>query len=218
VTPQIITIIVKTTITRFPANDPNYLAYMIDKLSTKTPSINKYRTNLRAYLKYKNAQTQIKKHELTLHKKAAANKKKRSKKTVGNSYVNPETWEAIQENERETKTIKEANRKEAARKKVESAKKKTAATAKKERIVANKAANTAAAKTKAGKAKKTNNRGSEKTSHSKDIEDLAEAIQGLFEEDVVDQLNAELQAASPPSPRHNHRPQRNARAPPRRYL
>jgi hypothetical protein len=82
VTPQMITIIVGTTITRFPANDPNYLAYMIDKLSTETPSINKYRTNLRAYLEYKNAQTQIKEHELTLHRKAAANKKKRSKKQI----------------------------------------------------------------------------------------------------------------------------------------
>jgi wobble nucleotide-excising tRNase len=208
VTPQIITIIVRTTITRFPANNPNYLAYMIGKLSTETPSINQHRTNLRAYLKYKDAQTRIKEHELAIHKKAAANKKKRSKKTIGSSCVDPETWEAIQEGEREKEAIKKANRKEIARKKVESANKKATAATKKERTAANKAA---AAGTKAEKAKKT--------SHSKNIEDLAEAIQGLFEEDIVDQLNAKLQAAvSPLSPRHNHRPQRTERAPPRRYL
>ena len=148
---------------------------MIGKLSTKTPLINQYRTNLRAYLKYKDAQTRIKEHELAIHKKAATNKKKRSKKTVNSSCVDPKTWEAIQESEREIKVIKEANKKKTARKKVESANKKAAATTKKERIVTNK---TAAARTKAEKAKKT--------SHLKDIKDLAEAIQGLFEKDIVD--------------------------------
>jgi hypothetical protein len=90
-TPQMITIIVRITITRFSANNPDYLAYMIGKLSTKTPSINQYRTNLRAYLEYKDAQTRIKEHELAIYRKAAANKKKRSKKTVSNSCVDPET-------------------------------------------------------------------------------------------------------------------------------
>jgi hypothetical protein len=64
---------------------------MIGKLSIKILSINQYRTNLRAYLKYKDTQTRIKKYELAIHKKAAANKKKRSKKTVNNSCVDPET-------------------------------------------------------------------------------------------------------------------------------
>jgi hypothetical protein len=162
-------------------------------------------------LEYKNAQTRIKEYKLAIHKKAAANKKKRSKKTVSYSYVDPKTWEAIQEGEREKKAIKEANRKKTARKKVKSANKKATAATKKERTVTNKTANTAAAKTKAEKAKKT--------SHLKDIEDLAEAIQGLFEEDVINQLNAKLQAAvSPLFSRYNHRPQRTERAPPRRYL
>jgi hypothetical protein len=76
--------------------------------------------------------------------------------------------------EREIEIIKEANRKKTARKKVESANKKVAAATKKKKTAANKAA---AAGTKAEKAKKTN--------YLKDIKDLAEAIQGLFEEDIV---------------------------------
>ncbi len=90
-----IIIIVGITIIRFLANNPNYLVYMIGKLSIEIPLINKYRTNFRAYLEYKDAQTRIKEYELTLYRKAVANKKKRSKKIVGNFYVSLETWEAI---------------------------------------------------------------------------------------------------------------------------
>ncbi len=50
-----IIIIVGITIIRFLANNPNYLVYMIGKLSIEIPLINKYRTNFRAYLEYKDA-------------------------------------------------------------------------------------------------------------------------------------------------------------------
>jgi hypothetical protein len=92
VTPYaIISIIVGTKIIRFPVDDSTYLDYMIGKLSTDTPLIAIYRANVKAYVDYKVAQERIKTHELSLIRKAVANKKKRSKKIVGCSVINPET-------------------------------------------------------------------------------------------------------------------------------
>lgn len=205
-TPQMVTVIVGTTIQRFPVNDLAYLTYMIGKLSTETPSIDQHRANVRAYLEYQITQKRIKEHELSLYRKAAANKKTRSKRTVGSSCVCPETWEAIENGEKEREAIKETNRKETARKKAESGKKKAAAAAKKEAAAVYKvanaanAANAAAAETRGnrsrgrGRAKKTNNRKGKESGHSENIEDPAEAIHRLFnneaeekeKDDVVD--------------------------------
>jgi hypothetical protein len=112
-----VSIIVGTKIIRFLVDDSTYLDYMIGKLSTDTPSIASHRANVKAYIDYKAAQERIKAHELSLIKEAVANKKKRSKKTVGCSVVDPETWEAILEAEKIAQATKEANAKEAARKK-----------------------------------------------------------------------------------------------------
>jgi hypothetical protein len=109
------------------------------------------------------------------------------------------------------------------------AKKKAATEAKKVIAVANRATNKAAKATKEAAAKKKNNRKGKKAGHLQDIENLEDAIQQLFlepnneirtikEEDVIEQLNAKLQAATnEASPRNNHRPQR-IRVPPKRYL
>jgi hypothetical protein len=92
VTPYaIISIIVRTKTIRFPVDDFTYLDYMIGKLSTDTPLITVHRANVKAYIDYKAAQERIKAHELSLIRNAMANKKKRSKKTVGCSVVDPET-------------------------------------------------------------------------------------------------------------------------------
>jgi hypothetical protein len=64
---------------------------------------------------------------------------------------------------------------------------------------------------------------------SQGVESLENAIQHLFlepnneartieEEDVVEQLNAELQATTNETSRNKPRPQRITRAPPKRYL
>jgi hypothetical protein len=45
--------------------------------------------NVKAYIDYKTAQERIKAHELSLIKNAVANKKKRSKKIVGYSIIDP---------------------------------------------------------------------------------------------------------------------------------
>ena len=87
----IISIIVGTKIIRFLVDDFTYLDYIIGKLSINTLSIAIHRANIKTYVDYKAAQKRIKTHELSLIKKAVANKKKRSKKTVGYSVVDPET-------------------------------------------------------------------------------------------------------------------------------
>ncbi len=76
-------------------NDPNYLDYIIYKLNTETPFITNYRKNVKAYVFYKAAQERIKAHELNLIRKTVTNKKKRSKKTVEYSIINPEKYEMI---------------------------------------------------------------------------------------------------------------------------
>jgi hypothetical protein len=92
VTPYaIISIIVRTKIIRFPIDDFIYLDYIIGKLSTDIFLIAIYRANVKVYVDYKAIQERIKTHELSLIRKAVANKKKRSKKTVGYSVVDPET-------------------------------------------------------------------------------------------------------------------------------
>jgi hypothetical protein len=219
----IISIIVRTKTIRFPVDDSTYLDYMIGKLSTATPSIAIYRANVKAYIDYKAAQERIKAHELSLIRNAVANKKKRSKKTVGCSVVDPETWETILEAEKIAQATKEANAKEAAQKKDQSAKKKAAAEAKKIAAAANRVTNKAAKA--AEEAKKKNNRKGKKAGHSQGIKDPEGAIQNLFwdeaetiEEDVIEQLNAELQAATNETSRIRPRPQRTTRAPPKRYL
>jgi hypothetical protein len=173
------------------------------------------------YIDYKAAQERIKAHELSLIKNAMANKKKRSKKTVKYSIINPETWETILETKKNAQAKKETNAKEAAQKKDQSAKKKAAAKTKKITATTNRATNKAAKTAK--KAKKKNNRKDKKASHSQDIENPESAIQNLFyneaetiKEDVIEQLNAELQAATIETSRL--RPQRTSRAPPKKYL
>jgi hypothetical protein len=87
------------------------------------------------------------------------------------------------------------------------AKKKAVTEAKKVIAVANHATNKAAKATKEAAAKKKNNRQGKKAGHLQDIENLKDAIQQLFlepnneirtikEEDVIEQLNAKLQAAT----------------------
>jgi hypothetical protein len=91
VTPYaIIFIIVEIKIIRFPVDDSTYLDYIIGKLNIITPSIIIHRANMKIYIDYKIAQERIKAYELNFIKKAVANKKKRSKKTIGYSVVDPE--------------------------------------------------------------------------------------------------------------------------------
>jgi hypothetical protein len=101
VTPYaMISIIVGIKTIRFLVDDSTYLDYMIGKLSIDILSIAVYRANVKAYIDYKAAQERIKAHELSLIRNAVTNKKKRSKKTVGCSVVDPETWETILEAEK----------------------------------------------------------------------------------------------------------------------
>jgi hypothetical protein len=172
---------------------------MIGKLNIDTPSIAVHRANVKVYIDYKTAQKRIKAHELSLIKNAVTNKKKRSKKIIRYSVINPETWKTILETEKSAQAKKEANVKKAAQKKDQSAKKKAAAEAKKIVVIANRAINKTAKA--AEETKKNNNRKGKKAGHSQSIKNPKGAIQNLFcdeaetiEKDVIEQLNAELQA------------------------
>ena len=124
-----------------------------------------------------------------------------------------ETYKAILEAEKEAQATKETNAKEVARKKDESAKKKVAAEVKKIIIVANKVVR--AAEEAATKKNLKNNRKSKKGSHLRDVENPEETIQQLFlesnnkaviiKEDVINQLNTKLQAATNKASRSNYR-------------
>jgi hypothetical protein len=69
---------------------------------------------LTIYIDYKTIQERIKAYELNFIKKAMANKKKKSKKIVGYSIVDPEIWKTILEIEKNAQAKKEANTKETA--------------------------------------------------------------------------------------------------------
>jgi DUF438 domain-containing protein len=111
-------------------------------------------------------------------KDITANKKRRSKQTIGCTVINPEKWEAIQEGERELQYRKKTKANKLARKKETTAKKKAATEVKKIAKITGKAAGKAAEKA-AGK--KTNKKG-EKADHSAVINEVEEAIALLFQD------------------------------------
>ena len=117
----------------------------------------------------------------------AANKKKRTKETVGCTIIDSEGWEAIQEGERALQHRKEAKANELVRKREATAEKKAAAEAKK------------VAKT----AGKKNNKKGKKADHSAAINEAEKAIVLLFQDinyggpdGVEAQLVAELEATT----------------------
>jgi len=83
-------IIVGTKTIRFLVDDSTYLDYMIGKLNIVIFLIVIYRANVKIYIDYKAVQKRIKTHELSFIRKAVTNKKKRLKKIVGCSVIDPE--------------------------------------------------------------------------------------------------------------------------------
>jgi hypothetical protein len=68
----------------------------INKLETDTPQTT-YRLNLKGYVEFTAANSQINNKELASFRIAQANQKKRSKKTTGCTVINPETLTRIKE-------------------------------------------------------------------------------------------------------------------------
>jgi hypothetical protein len=177
-----VTVINGTMIIRFPVRNSLVIQEIIDKLSTQTPSLPTYRATVKAFINYTTAEALVRDLQIKKLQKAAANKKKRSKKTVRLSVVCPETWEIIQEEQREKiRARDEANK----------AKRKTAA---------NKANGKGKGKTN-GKSKgkgKGKNKG--KNNDQLTAETSEEAVNSLFrdindkdDEGVEAQLAAELE-------------------------
>ena len=155
---------------------------MIGKLNITTLSITIHRANIKIYIDYKAVQKRIKTHELSFIRKAVTNKKKRLKKIVGCSVIDPEIQKAILEIKKNIQATKEANVKKTTRKKDQSAKKKIAAEIKKIIIVANRVTNKIAKAAEEAAAKKNlkNNRKGKKAGHLQNIKGLEDAIQYLF--------------------------------------
>ena len=70
-------------------------------MSTTTPSIPTYQKIIKNYVDYQAAITLVRDLQMKELRDVAANKKKRTKQTVGCIVIDPEGWEAIQEGERE---------------------------------------------------------------------------------------------------------------------
>jgi hypothetical protein len=190
-----VTINYGTMIMQFPVGNATVIQGMINRMSITTPSISTYQKTVKNYVDYQAALALVRDLQMKKLRDVAANKKRRSKQTVGYTVIDPEKWEAIQEGERELQHRKEAKANELARKKEAIAEKKAAAEAKKVAKVAGKAAGKAAGK-------KINKEG-EKTDHSAVIDEVEEAIALLFQDidyedptGVEAQLVAELEAVT----------------------
>jgi hypothetical protein len=86
-----VTVINRIMIMRFLVGNLLVIQEMIDKLSTQTPSLPTYRVTVKAFIDYTIAEALVRDLQMKKLQKTAANKKKRSKKTVGLSIVCPKT-------------------------------------------------------------------------------------------------------------------------------
>ena len=170
---------------QFPIGNISAIEGMIDKFNIQILSVTAYKTVIKTYVQHAAAEALVRDTTIKKLKEAAANKKKRSKKTIGLSTVCPETWEFHLETQR-------------------------VAEREKQKVIDNK--RKAAIKKAAGKSKsKTNEKSKGKgkgKNKGKDNEQLAietsdEVIDSLFQEDheedddeIGAQLAAELDATT----------------------
>jgi hypothetical protein len=180
-----ITVINGTIIMQFPIKNTSAIEGIINRLNTQTPLITAYKTVIKTYVQHAVTEALIRDTTMKKLKEAAANKKKRSKKTIRLSTVYPKTWKFHLETQRVAKR-------------------------KKQKVINNK--RKAAAKKAAGKNKsKTNEKSKDKNkskNKGKDNEQLAietsnKIIDSLFQKDhekennkIKAQLAAELDATT----------------------
>ena len=89
----------------------------IDKLNTNTPSVPQYKAKLKAFVSWQATDRCIKQQEIAaLQKAAAANKKKRSKKTIGLTVVDADSY-TLHREEKEKKKANARNQKKGFNKK-----------------------------------------------------------------------------------------------------
>src|SRR5450755_3432574 len=90
-----ITVINGTIIMQFPIGNTSAIEGMINRLDTQTPSVAAYKTVIKTYVQHAAAEALVRDTTMKKLKEAAANKKKRSKKTIGLSTVCPERGSSI---------------------------------------------------------------------------------------------------------------------------
>jgi hypothetical protein len=95
-----VTIIYGTVIMQFPVGNVTVIQNMINRISTGTPFIPIYQKTIKNYVDYQAAIALVRDLQMKQLRDVAANKKKRTKQTVGCTVIDPERWEAIQEGER----------------------------------------------------------------------------------------------------------------------
>lgn len=179
-----VTITNGTMIMKFPVGNNTVIHNMIERLNTETPSLPTYRATIKGYIDYQAAIGLIRDLQMQKLREVAANKKKRSKQTVGWTVIDPDAWNAILAGEEDQRREKEAKANEITQKKQAAANKKAITEAKKKAKTA---------------VKKNNRKGTKVTAIDAD----AEAIDLLFQdidygepERVEAQLAAQLEATT----------------------
>jgi hypothetical protein len=91
------TIINRIIIMKFPIENSLIIQKMINKFNIQIPSLPIYRATVKNFVDYIAAEALVRDLQIKKLQKAAANKKKRSKKTIKLNIIYSETWEIIQE-------------------------------------------------------------------------------------------------------------------------
>jgi hypothetical protein len=86
-----ITVTNEIMIMRFPIGNTQIIKGMIDRLDTQTPFLPIYKAHVKIFIQYATTETLVRETTMQKLKQAAANKKKRSKKTIKMTVVCPET-------------------------------------------------------------------------------------------------------------------------------
>jgi hypothetical protein len=85
-----VTINYGTMIMQFPVGNAMVIQGMIDRMSITTPSISTYQKTVKNYVDYQATLTLVRDLQMKKLRDIAANKKRRSKQTVGCTVINPE--------------------------------------------------------------------------------------------------------------------------------
>jgi hypothetical protein len=85
-----VTIINRTMIIKFPVGNNTVIHNIIKRLNTETPSLPTYRATIKGYVDYQVVIRLIRDLQMQKLREVAANKKKRSKQTVGLTVINPD--------------------------------------------------------------------------------------------------------------------------------
>ena len=89
------TIAYNIIIIQFPIGNATVIQNIINRINTITSSIPTYQKTIKNYIDYQITITLIRDLQIKKLRDVTANKKKRTKQTIGYIIINPEGWEII---------------------------------------------------------------------------------------------------------------------------